>query len=73
METRDVTPFQKAVDAIEALPQEDQHSVLDLIHRRLVEARRLEIAENARITLQAINERGAKYGSLEDLKRDLKG
>ena len=50
----------------------DQRSALGK-EGRLVEARRLEIAENARITLQAINERGAKYGSVEDLKRDLKG
>lgn len=64
--------FQKAVDAVEALPPEDQRSVLDLIHRRLVESRRLEIAENAALTLQAINEGNAKYGTLEDLKRDLK-
>jgi hypothetical protein len=45
METRDVTPFQKAVDAVEALPPEDQHSLRELIRRRLVETRRLEIEE----------------------------
>lgn len=73
METRDITPFQKALDPIEALPLEDQRSVLDLIHQRLVEARRLEIAENAALTLQAISEGQAKYGSVEDLKRDLEG
>jgi len=39
--------------------------------RRLVERRRAEIARNATATLQAVREGRARYGSVEDLKRDL--
>jgi hypothetical protein len=73
MSKQNVTPFQKAIDAIEALPIEDQYSIIELINLRLIEHRRLEIAENARQTIRAVKEAKASYGSVDDLKRDLRG
>jgi hypothetical protein len=32
------SPFQKAIDVIEALPPEDQEMLIDLIRRRLIES-----------------------------------
>jgi len=63
--------FQQALDVVEKLPPEDQEMLVDLIRRRLVEWRRAGIAPNAAITLQAVREGRARYGSVEDLKRDL--
>jgi hypothetical protein len=63
--------LQKAIDVVEALPLEDQETVIELLQRRLVERRRTEIARNATATLQAVREGQARYGSVEDLKRDL--
>lgn len=65
------TPFQKAIDAVESLPFDDREEVLEILKMRLVEQRRDEIASNAREALQAVREKRAKYGTVEDLKRDL--
>lgn len=63
--------FQRALDVVEKLPPEDQETLIDLIQRRLVDLRRAEIAGNAAATLQAVRDGHARYGSVEDLKRDL--
>lgn len=65
------TPFQTAIDVVEALPPEDQETLIDLIHRRLTERRRDEIARHAAETLQAVREGRAQYGTFDDLERDL--
>jgi hypothetical protein len=60
-----------AIEVIEALSKEDQEALVDLIRRRLIERRREEMARHAAETFQAVRDRRAKYGSVEDLKRDL--
>ena len=70
MNTRTMTPFQQALETVEALPREDQEELIDVIHRRLVERRRAEIAQNAEETLRAVREGQAHYGSPEDLRRN---
>ncbi len=62
------TPFQVAIEVVEALPPEDQETLIELIHHRLVEHRRDEIARHAVETLQAVREGRAQYGTLEDLE-----
>ena len=54
MNARTMTPFQRALETVEALPREDQEELIDVIHRRLVERRRAEIAQNAEETLRAV-------------------
>ncbi len=73
MEQAKTSLFQQVLDVVERLPPEDQEALVDLIQRRLIEWRRAEIARNAAITLQAVREGCAHYGSLDDLKRDLVG
>ncbi len=63
--------LQQALDVVESLPPEGQEALIDLILRRLVERRRAEIARNAEMTLQALRDGRAQFGSVEDLKRDL--
>ncbi len=65
------SPFQRAIDVVEALPPEDQETLIDLIHHRLTERRRAEIARHAAETLQAVREGQAQYGTVEELRRDL--
>jgi len=67
------TPFQKAIDAVESLPYEDRKELLEVLRMRIAEHRRDEIAANARETLQAVREKQAKFGTIEDLKKDLLG
>lgn len=71
MDRDTATPFQKAIDAIEALEMQDQETLLDLMSRRLIEQRRTEIARHASETLQAVREGNARYGTVRDLQRDL--
>ncbi|MEW6238633.1 MAG: hypothetical protein AB1656_24885 [Candidatus Omnitrophota bacterium] len=65
------TPIQKALDAIESLPLEDQQMLVGIMNRRLIEQRRQEIAQNAEITLQAVRENRASIGFLNDIQGDL--
>lgn len=71
MRGADVTPFQEALDHIERLPVADQEAVLEIVRQRLVEQRRGEIAHNAKVTLQSLREGRARFGTVDDLRRDL--
>jgi hypothetical protein len=65
------TPFEQALEMIEQLPAEDQENLIEIVQRRLIEQRRAEIARNASATLQAFREGRARYGTVDDLRRDL--
>ena len=65
------SPFQRAIDVIEALPPEDQETLIDLMGRRLVERRRAEIAHHAAETLRAVREGRAQVGTVRELRCDL--
>lgn len=62
------TPFQKALEAIESLPNDAQEEIIDIIKKRLAEDRREEIAANANEAVMAIREGRAKYGNINDIK-----
>jgi U3 small nucleolar ribonucleoprotein component len=65
------TPFQQAIEMVEHLSTEDQENLIEIIRQRLIEQRRAEMARNARATLQAFREERARYGTIDDLRRDL--
>jgi hypothetical protein len=65
--------LQQALEAADHLPIEDQETLIELLQRRFVEKRRREIARNAKETIRAVKEGRAKYGYIEDLKKDLMG
>jgi hypothetical protein len=71
MDVEKTYSVQQALDVIEHMPLEDQMTVIQVMQRRLLEQRRSEIAQNAMTTLQAFREGKARYGSVEDLKREL--
>ena len=71
VEHTSVSPLQRALEIVEALPPEDQATLLDVIQRRLVEKRRTEIAQNAEKTLKSVREGVARFGSVNDLRTDL--
>jgi hypothetical protein len=73
MNTNQITPFQKALEAVESLPFDDREEIIEIIKRRLAEDRREEIAANAREAVHAVREKRAKYGTIEELKKDLLG
>jgi hypothetical protein len=64
-------PFHDLVECVDALPADDQELLFELIQKRRIEKRRLEIAQNV-AQLQADFKAGvAKRGSFDDLKADL--
>ncbi|MGB5156407.1 hypothetical protein [Desulfobacterium sp. N47] len=65
------TSFQKAIDAVESLPFDDREELLEILRMRVAEERRDEIAANAKEALQAVKEKRAHFGTVEDLKKDL--
>jgi hypothetical protein len=65
------TPFQKAIEAVESLPFDDREDLLELLKMRLAENRRDEIAANAREAIYAVREKRAKFGTIDDLRKDL--
>ncbi len=71
MPTYSETPFQAAIDAAEALSMEDREELLEVLRIRMAEDRREQIAANASETLEAVREKRAGFGSLEDFKKDL--
>ncbi len=66
-----LSPVQQALDVIEQLPNEDQLLIVEVMRQRLIEQRRAEIATNAKITMDAVREGKARYGNLDDLRREL--
>ena len=60
--------FQEIIDSIEVLPTEDQDQLFELIHKRRIEARRVEIAANAQEVFQAVEMGTAKRITFEELK-----
>lgn len=71
MDAEQTFSVQQALDVMEHMPLEDQMTVIEVLERRLLEQRRSEIARNATTTLQAVRDGHARYGAVEDLKRDL--
>jgi hypothetical protein len=71
MEPTTATPFEQALEVVEQLAPIDQDALIEIVRQRLVERRRGEIAANAQITLQAFREGRARYGTVDDLRRDL--
>jgi TRAP-type C4-dicarboxylate transport system substrate-binding protein len=65
------TPFQRALEAVEILPLDDREALLETLRMRTAEERRDQIAANAREALQAVQEKRASFGNLDDLKKDL--
>ena len=60
--------FQDIIDSLESLSIEDQDYLFDLIRKRRVEKRRLEIKENGEETLKALATGRSKKETAEDIK-----
>ncbi|MEG4148869.1 hypothetical protein [Microcoleus sp. Pol12B5] len=63
--------FQTAIEYVESLAIEEQDLLIELIQKRRIENRRVEIANNAREVLSALKVGTAKRGNLAQLKADL--
>lgn len=66
-----IVSFQEIIDSVEKLSPDDQDHLFELIKKRRIEKRRLEIAANAKATLESLKQGTAKKGSVNDLIADL--
>jgi hypothetical protein len=63
--------FDEIIEAIDSMNAAEQDLLIEIIHKRRIEARREEILHNANRTFDAMNNGTAKKGSFEDLISDL--
>jgi len=68
-----ISPFQEMIESIEKLSTEDQDYLFDLIRKRRIEQRPIEITKNGEEILQQlkVKEGKAKIGTAQDLIADL--
>ena len=63
-----IASFQEIIESIENLPLEDQDYLFDLIKKRRIEKRRLEIANNAKAIVKDFQEGRVKKRTAEEIK-----
>ncbi len=62
------TSFQEIIESIENLPLEDQDYLFELIKKRRIENRRLEIANNAKAIVKDFQEGRVKKRTADEIK-----
>ncbi len=63
--------FQEMLESIECLSEDDQDDLFELIRKRRIEKRWMEIADQARQMGDRIRSGDVKIGSVDDLLDDL--
>jgi hypothetical protein len=64
--------FQDLIEAVEAMPLEDQSLFVELINKRIIERRRSELVAEVHEARRAFESGDVKRGSFKDLMKDLK-
>ncbi len=68
-----VSPLQQAIDSIEALSEDEQDLVFDLIQKRRIALRRKDIVQSALDTMVAVENGTAKRGTAAEVMADIFG
>jgi len=63
--------FQKAIEVAEALTLDQREALVDVLKKRNIEARRLEIEAEIKESLTEYDQGKAKRGTLDELLKDL--
>lgn len=72
MAEKDVVPrFQDVVELVEALPQDDQALLIDLIRQRLIQHRRTELAADIAEARDAYKRGDVRRGTAAEMKEDI--
>ena len=66
-----LTPYGQALELIATLPLHKQEQLVAIVRRRMIEQRRIEIAQEAVELRQALQEGRLKPLSFEELKEEL--
>jgi hypothetical protein len=68
-----VVPFQTVIELVEALSEDEQDELFELIQKRRVMRRRQEVAHNAEKTIEAVRNATAKRGTAAEIVADIFG
>lgn len=63
--------FQELIETIEALPLDDQELLIEIIHKRLIEQRRAELAAEVAEARDAYRRGDVRWDPVADFMRDL--
>ena len=63
--------FQKALEIIESLPEEQRESLIDIVKRRLIEERRDRLAQRIGEAREEYKRGKIKKGTVDDLMHEL--
>lgn len=63
--------FEEALELIEALSKEQRWTLIDIVRRRLVDERRVEIAKSIQAARGEFARGEVTWGNVEDLLREL--
>lgn len=65
--------LQAIIESVEALSEDEQDLLFDLIYKRRITKRRQEIATNAKATMQAVNNGTATRGTAAEVMASIFG
>jgi len=63
--------FQKVIEVIEELPPDDQALLIEIIHRRLIQHRRAELAAEIAEARDAYRQSNVHRGTVADLMEEI--
>jgi hypothetical protein len=63
--------FQKVLEIIESLPEEQRESLIEIVKHRLIEERRDRLAQTIKEARAEYRQGRVKKGTVDDLMRDL--
>ncbi|NJO43670.1 MAG: hypothetical protein HC769_25795 [Cyanobacteria bacterium CRU_2_1] len=69
--TNQTSAFQQAIDAVEALPPEDQEMVLDVLHKRLAYRRQKALIQEVAEARQEYAQGNVQFGTVADFLAEL--
>jgi len=64
--------FQDIVEIVETLPPDDQALLMEIIHQRLIQQRRIELVEEVAEARDAYQRGQVRRGTVADLMKELK-
>ena len=63
--------FQKALEIVESLPEEQRESLMDIVKRRLMEERRDRLAQSIKGAREEYKRGKIRKGTIDDLMNEL--
>ena len=63
--------FQKALEIVESLPEEQRESLMDIVKRRLIEERRDRLAQSIKEAREEYKRGKIRKGTVDDLMNEL--